>query len=328
MDSLTIDLFLEDNSSKFLRSGWNYWNLFHPDNSPTTQGIVNWVEMGSPSPNNYWSGDSQKLERFADDFVTYANSRNYIFTQTLNLRSNLLKIADNIHLFGNSVMTVIAGTSAGTYTQNLTQADIDALDSSLLSIEDCACVQSFSSHMDALLQTTSSALNDVSTFQNKISELKLLITNNLQPTTMGVLALFAPTKFVLDKASSAIEVAKKNGSPAILEHYFTKMYEDLRKAQASFYYPHAPMELEAISYLSFLNEMIDLSESISIVQPSLSKFEILWIETHSFILNSKQNAEAIQDVKMLKVFRTRMQKIMNDWSNVKTLLGAQSIPLQ
>lgn len=328
MDSLTVDLFLEDNSSKFLRSDWNYWNQFYPNNSPTTQEIVDWIEEGSPSPNNYWSGDSQKLERFADDFVTYANSRNYIFTQTLNLRSNLLKIADNIHLFGNSVMTVIAGTSAGTNTQNLTQADIDALDSSLLSIEDCACVQSFSSYMDALLQTTSSALNDVSTFQNKISELKLLITNNLQPTTMGVLARFAPTKFVLDNASSAIEVAKKNGSPAILEHCFTKMYEDLRNARDSFYLYIESMTFDDISRSNFLAEMIDLSESISIVQPSLSKFEILWIETHSFILNSKQNAETIQDVKMLKVFRTRMQKIMNDWSNVKTLLSAQPIPLQ
>jgi hypothetical protein len=235
-------------------------------------------------------------------------------------------MAENIQRFGNSVIEVIDGTSAGINTQNFTQAQIDAFDSSLLSVDDVSCVQSFSSYMDALRESISSSLNDVSTFQNKVSALKFLLANSVRPAVDGALDFsFPDTTSSINNARKMIEEAKNNGTPAEYAVSMEKSLLDSRRAQAS--ENHA----EVASPLVFGNLLIvflEISESISRVQPALSKFETLWIETCSFIQNSKTNADTIQDIKMLKVFKTRMKRIMDDWSNVKVTLGAQPVAIQ
>ncbi|WP_339560461.1 hypothetical protein [Pseudomonas sp. EA_65y_Pfl1_P113] len=329
VDKLTIDLFLVENSSNCLKPKWNYWSVIEAMNDgweATLLDAVKWFEERWPGKSHYWSGDQKKLEQFAKDLNTYAESYDDLDVETLAVRNDLLIIAEKINLFGDSVIKVIDNTSAGTNTQNFTQAQIDALDASLLSVNDCAGVLSFSSYMDALSNATSNAVDQVSAYQKKISDLKLLLANNVRPTVDGALALCGKTvNNVLNNARTVIHDANKNGTSSSVALTLEKMYSDLQDAVDSDYYYPDPSPL---SYNNVLEAFIELSESLSLVQPALSQFELLWIETHSFILNSKQNADTIQTVKMLKVFRTRMQKIMNDWSNVKTLLGAQPIPLQ
>jgi len=325
MDSSTINLFLEEEASTCLDTKWSYWALIEDSEGwlCALLGSVSWFEECWPHLPHYWSGDSKKLEQFALDTITYSNTRKYLGAETLAVRSKLLNIAENIQLFGDSVIKAIDGTSAGTNTQNLSQAQIDDFNSSLLSIEDSGCVQSFSSHMDALRESISGALDDVSTFQSKVSKLKFLLANNVRPNVEGALAFSYPRETSsINDARTRIEEGKKNGISIEKALFEEKMFLDLRNALAKAKHEEVSSPL---IFGHLLMAFLELSESISRVQPALSKFELLWIETSSFILNSKDNVNTIKDIKMLKVFRVRMKKIMEDWNNVKTTLGAQPV---
>ncbi|WP_339560462.1 hypothetical protein [Pseudomonas sp. EA_65y_Pfl1_P113] len=327
MDASVITLFLDESSSKCISSenffldeisnsgGWKYVLL----------DAVDWHNKTWSNQPHYWTGHQNKREQFAENAETYSALREHLSEETFSVRGKLLHIAENLQLFGSSAIELIDSSSAGTNTQNFTQAQIDSLDSSLLSVEDCSCVQSFSSHMDALYTTTSSALEDVAIFQNKVSECKLLLANNVRPTIEAVLAFNCPTAEDFYKNTrTAIDNANLNGTSEYLALTLEGMYLDLQTAlEYQHMLPPSPLHFNGL-----LETFMKFSENICRVLPALSKFEVLWIETLSFIKNSKENAENIQTVKMLKVFRTRMQKIMNDWNNVKALLGAQPIPLQ
>lgn len=325
MDSLTINLFLEDHTADFLSPALSKWFERNGGWDVDINNDLDRFEDNYRDRPHYWTRNGGKFMQFVIDAKAFVSARNYLSTETLVVRSQLVEIADNIKLFGDSVITIIDTSSAGTNIQNFTQQQIDQLDSSLLGVEDCACVQSFSSHMDALHKATLSALDKVSTFQKKIADLKRMISNSLRPNVEGALTFNDPLlQNFFDNAHIVIDDGNKNGNPQItassLKTMYTKIYNTI--SSADYIQPLSPL-----SY-GCLRPFLELSEAIFRIQPALSKFEILWIETHSFILNSKQNVDTIQDVKMLKVFRTRMQKIMNDWSNVKTLLGAHPIPLQ
>ena len=329
MDISTLGLFFENNSYCALSSRWSYWGDIQASSAreKTAQNNCQWIESLYPSPNNYWSGDLKKQEQYAADLSDYSHTRDELSIETIDIRNKLLNIADNIELFGKSVVDMIAGASANTNTQNLTQTQIDAISTTLLSIEDCARVQSFSTIMDALRQTTSAAQDDVTTFHNKISKLKNLLANNVQPTVEGILQRgIKEQKNQLDNARTAIEEAKKHGTTVNTERYLHDAYEKVRKSLQ--FIQNNSLNLETTIYVIFLRNHVDLAESIALVQPKLSTFEVIWIETCSFILNSKQNADGIKDVKSLRVFKTRMEKIMKDWSDVKMLLGTQPVLLQ
>lgn len=329
MDISTLGLFFENNSYCALSSRWSYWGDIQASSAreKTAQKTRKWIEFTYPSPDNYWSGDLKKQEQYAADLSDYSHTREELAIETIDIRNKLLNIADNIELFGKSVVDMIAGASANTNTQNLTQTQLDAISTTLLSIEDCARVQSFATIMDALRQTTSAAQDDVTIFQKKVSNFKFLLANSVQPTVEGILEkLFKSENNELDNARIAIEEAKKHGTTVNTEHYLHTAYENLRELLHTFIEFSANTETTLYSY--FLLKHVDLAESIALVQPALSKFEVLWIETRSFILNSKQNADDIKDVKSLRVFKTRMEKIMKDWSDVKMLLGTQPVLLQ
>lgn len=328
MDSSTINLFLEEEMSICLNTNLSYWRIIENSRGwhNTLLGSFNSFEKCWPQLPHYWSGDHKKLEQFANDTATYSDARKYLGTETLAVRSKLLNIEENIQLFGASVIKVIDGTSASTNTQNLSQAQIDDFNSTLLSIEDAGCVQSFSSHMDALRESISSALDDVSEFQSKISELKFLLANSVRPAIDGALAFSYPfLTSVINSARTVIEEGKNNGTSIEEALYHEKNFVSTRNDLGKRNLAEVKSPLD---FGDLLRVFLEISESISRVQPALSKFEILWIDTRSFILNSKDNVDTIKDIKMLKVFRVRMKKIMKDWSDVKKTLGDQPMIMQ
>jgi hypothetical protein len=156
-----------------------------------------------------------------------------------------------------------------------------------------------------------------------VSKLKFLLANNVRPNVEGALAFSYPRETSsINDARTRIEEGKKNGISIEKALFEEKMFLDLRNALAKAKHEEVSSPL---IFGHLLMAFLELSESISRVQPALSKFELLWIETSSFILNSKDNVNTIKDIKMLKVFRVRMKKIMEDWNNVKTTLGAQPV---
>lgn len=317
MDSATMDLFLEGEESACLFGGFGYWELVeHPENwKATLLEAVSFFEERAPFEPHYWSGDIRKLEQFADDTATYLNTGKYLSAETLAVRSNLLNIAEKIQLFGISVIRAIDGTPAGTSTQNLSQAQIDVFDSSLLSIEDIGCVQNFSSHMDALRYSISSAMDEVSTFQSKISELKVLLANSVRPTVDGALASINHPYYIGNAPPGIMESINE---PSANPRRFITLDASQRAA----------LRFSPLLFNNIVETFEQLSQALSRLQPGLSKFEILWIETCSFIQNSKTNADTIKDIRMLKVFRVRMKKIIEDWSDVQKTLGAQPVIMQ
>lgn len=320
MDSSTIALFLESGSTRFMSSRYNHWDptayeqIFEDRLLQSIQLYDRYPDI----PPHYWSNAEGRLKQFIKDIGTYASTREELFEETLTIRKNLLTIATNIQLFGNSVITVIDSTAADTQTQNLTQTQIAEFDSSLLSPQDTGCVQSISSYIGALRDTTSSALENVSNFQKKVSDLKVHLANNVRPVTDGVLTFHYP-----DSGPRLIscleEIAKNPTDEGLQEKYLTE--------RSFIVGPLATPQISPLTQFLLLT-LIDLSESVTSVQPALSKFELLWIDTCSFIKNSKDNADTINNVKMLKVFKARMQKIVKDWNSVKSNLGDQPVALE
>jgi len=325
MDNSTIGLFLEDNTSQCL-SNRLFWDSIQSIDgwAATLRESINWHEECFPDIPHYWSNDSEKLEKLIQDFTIYSDTRKHLANETLNIRNMLLTMAESIQLFGNSVINVIDSTAAGTNTKNFTQAQVDQFDSSLLNIEDSARVQSFSSHMDSLRDATSSALETVSTFQSKISDLKLLLVNSLRPAVDGALFFNNPELVTFTKeVRERVDIMKINNTSQDEILRTEKLYSSSLTTLVASARGPSPLAFYRLKFF-----FMSLSASIFRVQPALSKFEVLWIETRSFIKNSKENADTIQNVRMLKVFKTRMQKIITDWNNVKLTLGAQPTAIE
>ncbi|POA68950.1 hypothetical protein C1884_08815, partial [Pseudomonas sp. GW460-R15] len=195
MDSLTISLFLENRASDCIVTKWSSWdraNRIHGGLDKAIINSVNWFEECWPHLPHYWTGNHDKLQQFAQDTIEYSEKCQEISAKSLTVRNSLLTMAEKIQLFGDSVIKAIDSTSAGTRTDNLTQAQIEQFDSSLLNIEDTSCVQSFSSYMEALQESVSTSLAEVSTFQNKISELKFFLVNKVRPVVDGALEFSFP----------------------------------------------------------------------------------------------------------------------------------------
>ncbi|WP_339517899.1 hypothetical protein [Pseudomonas proteolytica] len=320
MDRLTIDLFFEDGTSSCLSPRWRHWNRimqkrsFH---SILFSDIANY-ERYNPNTPHYWSNDRDRLEQFARNVEFYIVTRKELSQETLSTRKNLLFIANNIQLFGDSVIKVIDSTEAGMNMQSFTQAQIAELNSSILSIQDASQVQNLSNYIQALQDTTSSALEDVSKFQKKVSDLKVLLANDVRPVINAALA--TSLHGLAPNLTNLMDAIVKNPKDTELKSHYSNLRFIIGKFGVS---AHSSPIAGHI-----LEMFLDLSESLSVVQPALSKFEVLWIDTCSLIRNSKENADTINNVKMLKVFRTRMQKIMNDWNGVKSNLGDQPVALE
>ena len=331
MDRFTIKLFLEDKASDCIDMTLPHWRNMRPGTRDWENALIGNVRMFEehwPDKEHYWQGSPEKLRQFAHDSLEYSQICQNLSTQTSSIRNNLLNMSEKIQLFGSSVISVINSSSAGTDTGNLNQDQIDQFDSSLLSVEDIRCVQSFESYMEALKESITNSLVEVSSYQNKVSELKALVVNKIRPTVDGALAFSYPfITALINECRTGIDAAKKDGNTAAQTSLEENEHACLVARRASAY-SSTEERHSSLCYDFLLTAFIELSDSISRVQPALSKFEMLWIDTVSFIQNAKTNADTIQTIKMLKVFKTRMQKIINDWNSVKALLGDQPVAIQ